>query len=95
MPLPKTVSLSLPSDVVQAIRSKVATGRYESDGDLVRESLKALDSRDTDLDEWLRTEVIAVYDAHVVDPSRALTATALTDRLQQHFALSRSRRHEA
>ena len=70
--------ITLPADLADLIRSKVATGEYSSESDLVRESLEGLldlePSHNPALEDWLRNEVVPANDALRADPSRALSA---------------------
>jgi len=43
------MSHSIPVDVSQAIQSLLATGRYESEADVLRDAIAALRERDNDL----------------------------------------------
>jgi len=67
------LSVTLPDDIVDQVRAKVASGRYASESDVVIEALRTLEDRDRDLEHWLRTEVVAAYDALAADPSRGLS----------------------
>ena len=67
------LSVTLPDDLADQVRARVASGRYASEGDVVIEALRALEDREQTLGQWLRTEVVQAYDAMAADPSRGLS----------------------
>lgn len=66
-------SITLPHEMADAVRAKVAGGEYATESEVIREGLRALLARDQAIEKWLRTEVAAAYDELKADPSRALT----------------------
>lgn len=68
------LSVTLPNEMAQMVKSKVSSGEYASDSEVIRDGLRALQARDKALDTWLRTEVAAAYDELKVDPSKGRTA---------------------
>ena len=69
----RNLTITLPADMARLVREKVAAGDYATESDVVREGLELLLGRDPAFEAWLRTEAAAAYDAHVADPSRALS----------------------
>lgn len=67
------LSVTLPNDMAAAVKAKVASGEYASESEVIREGLRALQSRDRALEKWLRTEVVAAYDALEADPTSAVS----------------------
>ena len=67
-------SVTLPNDMAQMVRTKVASGEYASESEVIRDGLRALQARDKALEHWLRTEVAAAYDELKADPSKGRTA---------------------
>lgn len=65
--------VTLPDDMADQVRARVASGQYASESDVVIEALRTLDDREQSLEHWLRTEVAAAYDAMKADPSRGLS----------------------
>jgi len=63
-------SVTLPNAMAQMVKSKVSSGEYASESEVIREGLRALQARDKALDNWLRSEVAASYDELVADRSR-------------------------
>jgi putative addiction module CopG family antidote len=80
-------SVTLPNEMAQMVKSKVSSGEYASESEVVREGLRALQARDKALETWLRTEVAAAYDELKADPSRAFS----TEQVRQHLTEKRKR----
>jgi antitoxin ParD1/3/4 len=68
-------SVTLPNEMADQIKAKVASGEYASESEVIRDGLRALHARDRAMEEWLRTEVVASYDAMKLDPSRGRTVS--------------------
>ena len=72
----RTITVTLPAEVVDRVEERVASGEYLSASDVVRDGLKQLEG-DKDWapsDEWLRREVLPVLDECERDPSRLLSS---------------------
>ena len=74
-------SITLPAELAELVRSKVASGEYATDSEVIRDGLRTLAARDRAVDAWLRNTVAPAYDALMSDPSRALTGDQVRDRL--------------
>ena len=74
-------SITLPNEIADVVKSKVKTGEYASESEVIRDGLRALLARDKAIENWLQKEVGAAYDALQTDPSRAVTAKTLRNRL--------------
>ncbi|QYD69653.1 type II toxin-antitoxin system ParD family antitoxin [Paraburkholderia edwinii] len=68
-------SITLPNELADLVRSKVASGEYATDSEVVRDGLRTLAARDRVIETWLREEVAPAYDALKADPSRAVSAS--------------------
>jgi antitoxin ParD1/3/4 len=68
-------SITLPNELAELVRSKVASGEYATDSEVVRDGLRTLAARDRVIETWLREEVAPAYDALKTDPSRAISAS--------------------
>ena len=75
------LSITLPNDMAEAVRSKVAAGDYASESEVIRDGLRALMARDRAVDVWLQQSVAPAYDAIKADPSRAVTLEKVRARL--------------
>ncbi len=67
-------SITLPNEMAQMVRSKVSSGEYASESEVVRDGLRALQARQNAVETWLRNEVAVAYDELKQDPSKGLTA---------------------
>jgi antitoxin ParD1/3/4 len=56
-----SVQISVPEEIAERIRAKVASGAYASEGEVIREGLSALEEKDA-LETWLVNEVGPTYD---------------------------------
>ena len=88
----QSLSITLPLAMAQRVKSRVASGDYASESEVIRDGLRALESQDAAVEEWLRTEGVARYDAYHRKPERGRPATEVFDRLRAHHAKELKRR---
>lgn len=74
-------SITLPNDMAEAVRAKVAAGEYATESEVIRDGLRVLMARDRAVEEWLRGEVVAAYDALKAEPARAVSVDRIRARL--------------
>jgi len=74
MPRFTQLTVTLPEEMVAMVRDKVAAGEYQSESDVVRDGLHALEAGSLALENWLEGEVVAAFDAMRADPARALSS---------------------
>ena len=75
------LSITLPKEMADAIKSKVAAGEYASESEVIRDGLRVLMARDRAVESWLRDQVGPAFDAIQADPSRAVTIDQVRARL--------------
>ena len=80
------MSITLPNDMANVVKSKVQAGEYASESEVIRDGLRALIARDRAVETWLTNQVGPVYDALQADPSRAVTADQVRVRLAAEHA---------
>jgi putative addiction module CopG family antidote len=68
----RQLSITLPNEMAELIRSKVESGDYATESEVIRDGLRVLLARDRAVEDWLRNEVAPAYDAHKADPSSAI-----------------------
>lgn len=68
------LSITLPNEMAELIRAKVATGEYATESEVIRDGLRTLLARDRAVEDWLRETVAPAYDALKADPSRGVSA---------------------
>ena len=69
-------------DVADAVETMVRSGAYASVNDAVQDGLRALLQRRADVEEFLRTEVVAGHAEYLADPSKAVPAAELLERIR-------------
>ncbi len=74
-------SITLPNEMAEAVRAKVAGGEYATESEVIRDGLRVLLARDQVVENWLRKDVAAAYDALKANPSRAVAVGAVKARL--------------
>jgi antitoxin ParD1/3/4 len=75
--------------MADAVRAKVAAGEYATESEVIRDGLRVLMARDRAVEEWLRTDVVAAYDALKAEPARAVSVERVRARLAaEHKAAS-------
>ena len=83
------LSITLPNEMAEAIKTKVRSGEYATESEVIREGLRALLNRDRAIETWLQNEVGVAYDALKSNPSRAVTADQVRQRLASENAKMR------
>ncbi len=83
------LSITLPNDMADVVKTKVRAGEYASESEVIRDGLRALIARDRAVESWLRDQVGPAYDALKADPSRAVTADQVRTRLAAEHAKAR------
>jgi antitoxin ParD1/3/4 len=79
--------ITLPNDMADALRAKVASGEYATESEVIRDALSLLFARDRVVETWLRERVAESYDALKADPSRGLGVATV----KGHLAGARKR----
>lgn len=78
-------SITLPNEMADLVKAKVANGEYATESEMIRDGLRTLIARDRALESWLHSQVASAYDALKQDPARAVTIDQMRDRLaKQH-----------
>ncbi|MFA5966406.1 MAG: type II toxin-antitoxin system ParD family antitoxin [Sphingomonas sp.] len=65
-------SVTLPDEMATLVRTRVASGEYASESEVIREGLRALAARERASDDWLRQQALPSYDAYRADPARGI-----------------------
>ena len=86
------LSITLPTDMAEAIKTKVASGEYATESEVIRDGLRTLMARDRAVEHWLREQVAPAYDALRNTPSRAVAVKQMRARLAaEHKRVSAKR----
>ncbi|AOJ64544.1 CopG family transcriptional regulator [Burkholderia ubonensis] len=83
------MSITLPNEMADNVRQRVASGAYATESEVIRDALRALAARDRAIDAWLRETVVPAADALDADPSRALSAADVRASLAMRRTSSR------
>ncbi|MDR6586145.1 putative addiction module CopG family antidote [Herbaspirillum frisingense] len=83
------MSITLPNEMADVVKSKVRSGEYASESEVIRDGLRTLLARDRAMESWLNNQVAPAYDALKSDPSRAVTADQVRARLAAEHAKAR------
>ncbi|WP_284076572.1 ribbon-helix-helix domain-containing protein [Herbaspirillum aquaticum] len=83
------MSITLPNDMADVVKSKVRSGEYASESEVIRDGLRTLLARDRAVESWLNHQVGPAYDALKADPSRAVTPEQVRARLAAEYAKTR------
>lgn len=67
-------SITLPNEMADVVKAKVAAGEYATESEVIRDGLRTLLARDRAVERWLQTQVAPAYDALKADPARAVSA---------------------
>jgi antitoxin ParD1/3/4 len=79
------ITITLPHEMAAMVKAKVASGEYASDSEVIRDGLRTLQARDAALEKWLQTEVARSYREHKADPSKAIPADQIMDRVRASY----------
>ncbi len=88
----RQLSITLPNEMADLVKSKVAAGEYATESEVIRDGLRALMARDRVVDTWLLELAAPAYDALKADPNRAVTVDQVRARLaaEHQAAISKS-----
>ena len=74
-------SITLPNEMADIIKTKVAAGEYATESEVIRDGLRALMARDRAVDNWLMQEVGPAFDALKANPAREVSIDKLREAL--------------
>ncbi len=81
-------SITLPNEMADMIRAKVANGEYASESEVLRDGLRTLAARDKVVEAWLRNEVVPAALALEAEPERGISL----EQVRAKLAARRARR---
>lgn len=68
------MSITLPNELAEEVKAKVASGRYATESEVIRDGLRTLMARDRAVERWLRDQVGPAYNALKTGSFRAITS---------------------
>lgn len=81
-------SVTLPNEMADMVKAKVAAGEYATESEVIRDGLRTLMARDRAIETWLREQVAPAAQALKAAPERALSV----DKVREHLATKRRSR---
>ena len=54
----QSLSITLPIEMAEMVKAKVASGEYASESEVIRDGLRTLIARDAAIEKWLVEEVV-------------------------------------
>jgi len=82
----QSLSITLPIEMAEMVKAKVASGEYASESEVIRDGLRTLIARDAAIEKWLVEEVAPAYDEMKAHPERALSIEEVDRRLDATMA---------
>jgi putative addiction module CopG family antidote len=67
------------------VKAKVASGEYATESEVIRDGLRALQARDTAVENWLQDEVTKSYDEYATDRKSGIPAEEILARLRTAY----------
>ena len=74
-------SITLPKEMADIVKTKVAVGEYATESEVIRDGLRVLMARDRAMENWLSQSVGPAYDALKASPARAVPMAKVRARL--------------
>jgi antitoxin ParD1/3/4 len=81
----QSLSITLPHEMAQMVKSKVASGEYATESEVIRDGLRTLAARDAAVEKWLRDEVVPTLKAIKADPAQLVDADQAWVQLSAHM----------
>lgn len=81
----QALSITLPLEMAQMVKDKVASGEYASESEVIRDGLRALAAQDAAIEKWLREEVVPTIRKLEADPTRAIPIEEARRRIWAHI----------
>ena len=81
----RQMSITLPNEMADQVKARVASGEYASESEVVREGLRALAEKDRAFEAWLRNEVVSAYDAYRANPESGKSAEEVRAMISEEY----------
>ena len=79
------LSITLPNDMADVVKTKVRSGEYASESEVIRDGLRTLQVHDAALEKWLREEVVKSYDDCEADAKLGVPAEQIMARIRSQY----------
>jgi antitoxin ParD1/3/4 len=87
----QSLSITLPHDMAQMIKDKVASGAYASESEVIRDGLRALQARDAAIERWLHESVVPVFDRVARGDEKLVEADEVFSGLESRYRVRKSK----
>jgi antitoxin ParD1/3/4 len=77
----QSLSITLPIEMAEMVKAKVASGEYASESEVIRDGLRTLLAHDEAIERWLVEEVVPTLQEMEAHPERLLTPEEVDRRL--------------
>jgi Arc/MetJ-type ribon-helix-helix transcriptional regulator len=86
MPTNEPITITLPADMSERIRKRIAENGYSDPVQVIGHSLDALESEDSELPEWMVRDILEPCDELDRDPTQVMTMEECGEALQKEYA---------
>jgi antitoxin ParD1/3/4 len=88
----QSLSITLPNDMAQMVKDKVASGAYASESEVIRDGLRALQARDAAVERWLHESVVPVFDRVARGDEKLVDADEVFSGLEARYRARKSKK---
>jgi putative addiction module CopG family antidote len=81
----KQLSITLPHEMAELVRSKVESGAYASESEVLRDGMRALQMHDRALEVWLVNDVVPSIEAVRQNPGLVRTGEQVRTSLAKRY----------
>lgn len=81
----RSFNISLPADLADLIERKISAGEYATESEVVSDGLRTLLERDSNVETWLRDEVVPLAQQVEDGTAETMTADDAWKKLQAHM----------
>ena len=82
----QSLSIALPMEMARMVKTKVSSGEYATESEVIRDGLRSLIARDAAIEKWLREEVAPTFDAVMDGTEPLLTPEEVKQNLSVYIA---------
>ena len=88
----QSLSITLPHDMAQMVKDKVASGAYASESEVIRDGLRALQARDAAIERWLHESVVPVFDRVMSGEEKLLETAEVFSELESRYLARKAKK---
>jgi len=81
----QSLSITLPLEMAQMIKDKVASGAYATESEVIRDGLRVLKARDEAIEAWLRNDVAPTYDRVMSGEEKTISADVVFGQAEARY----------